>query len=74
MCCAQVRTGRDYVTIGKPYCVFGQEGESEGDLCRPWGVACDKEGRIVVADRSNNRVQVFEADGTFRHRFGTQVR
>ncbi|XP_059478337.1 E3 ubiquitin-protein ligase TRIM71-like isoform X2 [Neocloeon triangulifer] len=67
-----VRTGRDYVNVGMPYCVFGQEGESEGDLCRPWGVACDKEGRIVVADRSNNRVQVFEADGTFRHKFGSQ--
>jgi tripartite motif-containing protein 71 len=54
--------------------VFGQEGEGDGDLCRPWGVACDKEGRIVVADRSNNRVQVFEADGTFRHKFGSQVK
>lgn len=29
------------------------------------GVACDASGRIYVADRGNNRVQVFEADGKF---------
>lgn len=57
-----------------PSCVFGREGEGEGELCRPWGVACDKEGHIVVADRSNNRIQVFKPDGTFRHKFGSQVR
>ncbi|CAB3363657.1 Hypothetical predicted protein [Cloeon dipterum] len=65
-----VRDSSDYFQVGKPYVIIGQEGDGQGQFCRPWGVACDKEGRIVVADRSNNRVQVFEADGTFRHMFG----
>ncbi|KAF4522049.1 hypothetical protein B566_EDAN004031 [Ephemera danica] len=69
---AMVRNGRNYTSVGTPLCVFGREGEGDGELCRPWGVTCDKEGRIVLADRSNNRIQVFEADGRFRHKFGSQ--
>ncbi|KTG35129.1 hypothetical protein cypCar_00004682 [Cyprinus carpio] len=40
-------------------------------LCRPWGICVDKEGYVVVADRSNNRVQIFKPCGTFHHKFGT---
>lgn len=50
--------------------VFGSEGENDGQLCRPWGVCCDRLGNIIVADRSNNRIQVFHQDGTFLHKFG----
>ena len=32
---------------------------------RPQGLAFDSQGRLFVADRSNNRVQIFEQDGTF---------
>lgn len=53
-----VRSGRDYASINLPLLTFGKEGEAEGDLCRPWGVACDKDGYIIIADRSNNRIQV----------------
>lgn len=56
----------------KPSRIFGIEGEEEGFLCRPWGVCCDKNGNILVADRSNNRVQIFNPDGTYRSKFGTQ--
>jgi tripartite motif-containing protein 71 len=31
--------------------MFGKEGEKDGDLCRPWGVCCSKEGFILVANR-----------------------
>lgn len=41
-----------------PTLVFGTEGEGDGQLCRPWGVCCDKKGQIIIADRSNNRIQV----------------
>lgn len=67
----KVRSGRDYSTVGQPLLAFGKEGESEGDLCRPWGVACDKDGYIIIADRSNNRVQIFNSAGVFHHRFGS---
>ncbi|XP_069068083.1 E3 ubiquitin-protein ligase TRIM71 [Pleurodeles waltl] len=66
-----VKSGRSYVGIGLPALSFGGEGDNEGKLCRPWGVCVDKEGYIIVADRSNNRVQVFKPCGTFHHKFGT---
>ncbi|XP_012284097.1 E3 ubiquitin-protein ligase TRIM71 isoform X2 [Orussus abietinus] len=50
---------------------IGNNGNDRDNLCRPWGVACDKEGHIVVADRSNNRIQIYRQDGTFVRRFGT---
>lgn len=66
-----VRSGRSYSSVGQVLFTIGSEGESEGQLCRPWGVCCNKEGYIIVADRSNNRVQVFTSDGAFHHSFGT---
>ncbi|KAF2884307.1 hypothetical protein ILUMI_21869 [Ignelater luminosus] len=52
--------------------IVGSEGEGDGQLCRPWGVCCDRAGNIIVADRSNNRIQVFRANGIFSHKFGSQ--
>jgi len=67
----RVRTGRNYNNIGTPVFTFGIEGEKEGELCRPWGVCCSREGYILVANRSNNRIEVFSAQGTFLYKFGT---
>lgn len=66
-----VRAGRSYSSVGQVLFTIGGEGEAEGQLCRPWGVCCNKDDYIIVADRSNNRVQVFTSDGTFHHAFGT---
>ncbi|XP_055985526.1 E3 ubiquitin-protein ligase TRIM71 [Sorex fumeus] len=66
-----VKSGRSYVGIGLPGLSFASEGDTDGKLCRPWGVSVDKEGYIVVADRSNNRIQVFKPCGAFHHKFGT---
>ena len=65
-----VKCGRNYVSIGLPVFHFGSEGEEGGQLCRPWGVCCDREGNIVVADRSNNRIQMFDSNGNFIRTFG----
>ena len=54
------RSGRNYRTIGKQLFEFGGEGSDDGKLCRPWGVCCSREGFILVANRSNNRVEVSE--------------
>ncbi|XP_045598418.1 E3 ubiquitin-protein ligase TRIM71 [Procambarus clarkii] len=67
----QVKTGRSYSSVGPVLLTIGGEGEGDGQLCRPWGVCSDKDGFIIIADRSNNRVQVFSPDGTFHHCFGT---
>jgi tripartite motif-containing protein 71 len=31
-----------------------------------------KDGKIVVADRSNNRIQLFHPDGTYHSKFGSE--
>uniref|UniRef100_A0A4W5MT73 E3 ubiquitin-protein ligase TRIM71 n=1 Tax=Hucho hucho TaxID=62062 RepID=A0A4W5MT73_9TELE len=66
-----VKSGRRYGALGSPVSVFGSEGEGDGQLCRPWGISVDKEGYVVVADRSNNRVQIFKPCGAFHHKFGS---
>lgn len=49
--------------------MFGGDGK-DGALNAPLDVAADSEGQIYVADTANNRVQVFNPDGTFNFRFG----
>ncbi|XP_061597029.1 E3 ubiquitin-protein ligase TRIM71 [Cololabis saira] len=66
-----VKSGRNYGSLGSQVSAFGCEGEGDGQLCRPWGISVDKEGYVVVADRSNNRIQIFKPCGTFHHKFGT---
>ncbi|KAM4538699.1 E3 ubiquitin-protein ligase TRIM71 isoform 3-T3 [Odontesthes bonariensis] len=66
-----VKSGRSYGSLGSQVSSFGCEGEGDGQLCRPWGISVDKEGYVVVADRSNNRIQIFKPCGTFHHKFGS---
>jgi len=65
-----VRMGRNYKSIGDPIATFGTEGENEGQLCRPWGICCTKSGLIMVANRSNNRIEVFDKNGNYQYKFG----
>ncbi|XP_032665917.1 E3 ubiquitin-protein ligase TRIM71-like isoform X2 [Odontomachus brunneus] len=58
-----------YNTVVK---VIGDNGDVPDNLCRPWGITCDNRGHIIVADRSNNRIQIYREDGTFVMRFGSQ--
>ncbi|XP_036446204.1 E3 ubiquitin-protein ligase TRIM71-like [Colossoma macropomum] len=67
----QVMAGHKFGSSGLPVATFGGEGKAEGQLCRPWGITVDSEGFVIVADRSNNRVQVFGPDGSFQHAFGS---
>lgn len=69
----EVRHGRNYVDIatqGELFS-FGKEGSGDGELCRPWGICVDLRGRVLVADRSNNRIQIFDRDGLFLSKFGS---
>ncbi|KAM3928766.1 E3 ubiquitin-protein ligase TRIM71 [Leptodactylus fuscus] len=66
-----VKKSRCYLNMEGPSMAIGEEGVTDGKLCRPWGVCVDREGYIIVADRSNNRVQIFKPCGTFHHKFGT---
>jgi len=39
---------------------------AEGSFKKPSAVAVDRSGQVFVADTGNSRVQIFNADGTFR--------
>lgn len=49
---------------------FGGWGASDGDFDKPCGLAVDRSGLVYVADAGNGRVQVFDAEGRFRRKFG----
>lgn len=59
------------VPSGQLLHLFGTEGSEEGQVCRPWGVCIDQEGNILIADRSNNRIQMFTKRGDFIRSFGS---
>lgn len=50
--------------------MIGKSGSGEGEFSHPSGVAVGPKGNIYVADRGNNRVQVFSPKGTFLGAFG----
>jgi DNA-binding beta-propeller fold protein YncE len=50
---------------GKFIKAWGRHGAEPGEFDVPHSLALDSAGRLYVADRSNSRIQVFDADGTF---------
>jgi DNA-binding beta-propeller fold protein YncE len=44
---------------------FGEFGSEPGQFNVPHAIAIDSRGRLFVADRDNNRVQIFEPNGRF---------
>jgi hypothetical protein len=50
---------------------WGVAGSGDGQFSFPRGVAVDGLGNVYVADQFNNRIQVFDADGTFLLKWGT---
>jgi DNA-binding beta-propeller fold protein YncE len=44
---------------------WGGPGNGPGQFNLPHGVAIDQKGRILVADRENDRIQIFDADGGY---------
>ena len=42
---------------------FGEWGQEDGQLRAPHSLAMDSQGRLFVADRGNNRIQIFTQDG-----------
>jgi sugar lactone lactonase YvrE len=44
---------------------WGSPGNGPGQFHIPHGIAIDRAGRVLVADRENNRIQIFKQDGQF---------
>jgi DNA-binding beta-propeller fold protein YncE len=45
---------------------WGQTGSAQGQFNKIRGIAADAAGNLYVADAGNNRIQVFDGDGTFK--------
>jgi streptogramin lyase len=55
-----VRFSRDGTFIK----AWGRPGSAPGEFNAPHAIAMDSQGRVFVADRSNQRVQIFDQEGT----------
>jgi sugar lactone lactonase YvrE len=52
---------------------WGEPGNAPGQFALPHGVWVDRHGRVLVADRENDRVQVFDQDGRYVERWPTEL-
>ena len=53
---------------------WGGKGRGMGEFNLPHGIAVDVQGRVIVCDRENERLQVFDAQGAFLHEWkGPQI-
>lgn len=53
---------------------WGTKGEGPGEFNLPHGITVDAQGRVIVCDRENERLQVFDAKGSFLHEWkGPQI-
>jgi DNA-binding beta-propeller fold protein YncE len=49
---------------------WGTPGSDPGEFTTPHAIWVDREDRVLVADRENNRVQVFDRDGGYQTEWG----
>ena len=49
---------------------WGRRGDGPGEFTTPHAVWADRSGRVLVADRENNRIQVFDRAGGFLDEWG----
>jgi hypothetical protein len=54
-----------YSSDGKFLKSWGKTGYAPGEFRMPHSIALDARGRVFVADRGNNRVQIFDQEGNF---------
>ena len=52
---------------------FGSKGSQPGEFNGPEQICIAQDGLVYVSDRVNNRVQVFQQDGSFIRQFGDKV-
>jgi peptidylamidoglycolate lyase len=54
-----------FSSSGKYLFEWGTPGKSPGEFDTPHGITLDQSGNVFVADRENNRIQVFDSHGAF---------
>ena len=58
-------TVKMYSTDGRFIGGFSGKGSGTGQLSSPIGICTDGKGRVLVADQSNKRIQIFTSQGVF---------
>ncbi len=54
-----------YSREGEHLAVWGEGGSGPGQFALVHNIGCDKTGRVLVCDRENSRIQIFDPDGEF---------
>ena len=54
-----------YASDGRFIMSWGSTGSGSGEFNHPHTIALDSQGRVFVGDRGNNRIQIFDQEGTF---------
>ena len=54
-----------YSPDGKLLFSWGASGTDPGEFAYPHNIVTDKDGYVYVADRENNRIQIFDSNGRF---------
>jgi len=62
---------RKYSEIKDPKFTIGEKGKMNGHFYYPHGIGINSKGQVVVCDQSNNRIQIFDAEGKFISTFGS---
>jgi len=66
-------TARSFQSAPPPFLMkWGTYGTGVGQFKNPTGVAVDSSGVVYVVDRSNHRIQKFDADGRFLSTWGIE--
>jgi hypothetical protein len=60
----QVPTVRRYAADGRHIASFGRSGAGPGELKQPDGMTVLRDGRVLVRDPGNARINVYDGDGT----------
>jgi sugar lactone lactonase YvrE len=58
-----------FTSSGKFIKAWGMKGSAPGEFDLPHCLVFDSKGRLLVGDRNNNRIQVFDQDGNFIEQF-----
>jgi len=63
---------RNYNEINEPKLTFGSKGNGNGQFDNSREVITDSNGNIIICDRNNHRIQIFDSNGKFISKFGTK--
>ena len=62
-----------YSPDGRHLLSWGESGTDEGQFSLPHNITTDRDGWVYVADRENQRIQVFDPSGNYETQFGLNL-